>query len=144
MKGIRLTPFLLFLILLLVLVVAMIFGYRSNSVLENMETGNTGDWAVAVPTPVENYYNNRTLDEILASSGSTAGYYFDPNNGNPTYEEVELDMTPLPFIVVIIDEMADLMIVAGKEITKLSVIDAGASSATLLDPLGVVSANLNC
>jgi len=41
---------------------------------------------------------------------------FDPNNGNPTYEEVELDMTPLPFIVVIIDEMADLMIVAGKEI----------------------------
>ena len=41
---------------------------------------------------------------------------FDPNNGNPTYEEVELDMTSLPFIVVIIDEMADLMIVAGKEI----------------------------
>ena len=41
---------------------------------------------------------------------------FDPNNGNPIYEEVELDMTPLPFIVVIIDEMADLMIVAGKEI----------------------------
>ena len=53
MKGIRLTPFLLFLILLLVLVVAMIFGYRSNSVLENMETGNTGDWMVTNTTPVE-------------------------------------------------------------------------------------------
>lgn len=82
MKGIRLTPFLLFLILLLVLVVAMIFGYRSNSVLENMETGNTGDWMVTNSTPIENYYNNRTLDEVLSSSGSAEGYYFDPNNGN--------------------------------------------------------------
>lgn len=82
MKGIRLTPFLLFLILLLVLVVAMIFGYRSNSVLENMETGNSGDWMVSNSTPVENYYNNRTLDEVLPSSGSAEGYYFDPNNGN--------------------------------------------------------------
>ena len=82
MKGIRLTPFLLFLILLLVLVVAMIFGYRSNSVLENMETGNTGDWMVSNSAPVENYYNNRTLDEVLPSSGSAEGYYFDPNNGN--------------------------------------------------------------
>ncbi len=27
-----------------------------------------------------------------------------------------MDLTPLPFIVVIIDEMADLMLVAGKEI----------------------------
>ena len=38
MKGIKLTPFLLFVILLLVLVVAMIFGYRSNHVLENMQS----------------------------------------------------------------------------------------------------------
>jgi len=41
---------------------------------------------------------------------------FDPDSGKPIIEEVELDMTPLPFIVVVVDEMADLMLVAGKDI----------------------------
>jgi len=41
---------------------------------------------------------------------------FDPNTGEPVFEEEELDLQPFPFIVVIIDEMADLMMVAGKEI----------------------------
>ena len=41
---------------------------------------------------------------------------FDPNTGEPMFEEEELDLKPLPFIVVIIDEMADLMMVAGKDI----------------------------
>ncbi|MDD3287545.1 MAG: DNA translocase FtsK 4TM domain-containing protein [Alphaproteobacteria bacterium] len=41
---------------------------------------------------------------------------FDRETGKPTYEEQPLDLTELPFIVVIVDEMADLMIVAGKEI----------------------------
>lgn len=41
---------------------------------------------------------------------------FDETNGKPVYEEVELDMQTLPFIVIIVDEMADLMLVAGKEI----------------------------
>ncbi len=40
----------------------------------------------------------------------------DPETRRPTFEEQELDLNPLPFIVVIIDEMADLMLVAGKEI----------------------------
>src|SRR6266481_3867388 len=40
----------------------------------------------------------------------------DPETRRPTFEEEEIDTTPLPFIVVIIDEMADLMLVAGKEI----------------------------
>ena len=40
----------------------------------------------------------------------------DPDTRKPTFEEEEIDLTPLPFIVVIIDEMADLMLVAGKEI----------------------------
>ena len=84
MKGIKLTPFLLFLILLLVLVIAMIFGYRSNSIVENMETESVGsNWLQADTTKsIGNYYNNRTLDEIMASTSNTPGYYFDPNNGN--------------------------------------------------------------
>ena len=40
---------------------------------------------------------------------------FDPRQAGP-YEEEVLDMAPLPYIVVIIDEVADLMMVAGKEI----------------------------
>ncbi len=41
---------------------------------------------------------------------------FNPEDGKPVYEEVDLDMNPLPYIVVIVDEMADLMVVAGKDI----------------------------
>ncbi|MDE2029535.1 MAG: DNA translocase FtsK 4TM domain-containing protein [Alphaproteobacteria bacterium] len=41
---------------------------------------------------------------------------FDRETGKPVYEEQPLDLTELPYIVVIVDEMADLMMVAGKEI----------------------------
>ena len=41
---------------------------------------------------------------------------FDRNTGQPTFEEQEIDLSPMPYIVVIVDEMADLMMVAGKEI----------------------------
>jgi len=41
---------------------------------------------------------------------------FDSETGKPTFEEQPLTLEPLPFLVVIIDEMADLMMVAGKEI----------------------------
>ncbi|MFZ9015283.1 MAG: DNA translocase FtsK, partial [Alphaproteobacteria bacterium] len=41
---------------------------------------------------------------------------FDPDTGRPIYEEQPLDMRTLPFIVVVVDEMADLMLVAGKDI----------------------------
>lgn len=41
---------------------------------------------------------------------------FNPDTGEAIIEEVPLDMNELPFIVVVVDEMADLMIVAGKEI----------------------------
>ncbi|AKI02962.1 DNA segregation ATPase, FtsK/SpoIIIE family [Hoeflea sp. IMCC20628] len=41
---------------------------------------------------------------------------FDRNTGEAVYETEEFDLTPLPYIVVLIDEMADLMMVAGKDI----------------------------
>jgi len=41
---------------------------------------------------------------------------FDPDTGKPVFEDQPLDLTELPYIVVVVDEMADLMMVAGKEI----------------------------
>ncbi len=41
---------------------------------------------------------------------------FDAETGKPIFEDQPLALEPLPFIVVFIDEMADLMMVAGKEI----------------------------
>jgi S-DNA-T family DNA segregation ATPase FtsK/SpoIIIE len=41
---------------------------------------------------------------------------FDPETGKPIFEDQELPMEPLPFIVIIVDEMADLMLVAGKDV----------------------------
>ncbi len=41
---------------------------------------------------------------------------FDPETGEAIFEREEMDLAPLPFIVVIVDEMADLMLVAGKDI----------------------------
>lgn len=63
-------------------------------------------------------YNKRieealTHGEVLERTVQTG---FEPNTGKPIIEKVPLDMTPLPFIVVIVDEMADLMLVAGKDI----------------------------
>jgi S-DNA-T family DNA segregation ATPase FtsK/SpoIIIE len=41
---------------------------------------------------------------------------FDKETGKAIYEEEKLELEPLPYIVIIVDEMADLMMVAGKEI----------------------------
>ncbi len=41
---------------------------------------------------------------------------FDRQTGEAIYEVEELELEPMPFIVVVIDEMADLMMVAGKDI----------------------------
>src|SRR6202166_971345 len=41
---------------------------------------------------------------------------FDKETGTAIYEAEKLDLDPLPYIVIIVDEMADLMMVAGKDI----------------------------
>jgi len=41
---------------------------------------------------------------------------FDKETGELLYAQEAMDLTPLPYIVIIVDEMADLMMVAGKEI----------------------------
>ena len=63
-------------------------------------------------------YNQRLAEaresgEVLTRRVQTG---FDAETGKPTFEEQALDLAPLPFIVVIIDEVADLMLVAGKDI----------------------------
>ena len=63
-------------------------------------------------------YNAR-IDEALASGQEftrTVQTGFDSETGEPILETQHLDTNRLPFIVVVVDEMADLMMVAGKEI----------------------------
>ena len=63
-------------------------------------------------------YNERVAEarargEVVTRRVQTG---FDAETGRPIFEEQPLALEPLPFLVVIIDEMADLMMVAGKDI----------------------------
>ena len=51
--------------------------------------------------------------EIITRTVQTG---FDRETGEAIYEQEEMDLVELPYIVVIVDEMADLMMVAGKDI----------------------------
>ncbi|MCV2876261.1 DNA translocase FtsK 4TM domain-containing protein [Rhodobacteraceae bacterium XHP0102] len=63
-------------------------------------------------------YNGRVRDAL--SKGEmfkrTVQTGFDEDTGEPIFETEEFKPEVMPFIVVIVDEMADLMMVAGKEI----------------------------
>ena len=62
---------------------------------------------------------NAALAEARAKGKSlsrTVQTGFDEETGAPIYEEQDLDLSHLPYIVVIADEIADLMLVAGKDI----------------------------
>ncbi|HEX2017671.1 MAG TPA: DNA translocase FtsK [Aurantimonas sp.] len=63
-------------------------------------------------------FNTRVRQALAAgeSISRTVQTGFDRESGEPIFETEEFDLEPLPYIVVIIDEMADLMMVAGKDI----------------------------
>jgi S-DNA-T family DNA segregation ATPase FtsK/SpoIIIE len=62
-------------------------------------------------------YNTRLSEAIKKNEVLTRRVQtgFD-TDGNPVHEDQPLSMDPLPFIVIVIDEMADLMLVAGKDV----------------------------
>jgi DNA segregation ATPase FtsK/SpoIIIE, S-DNA-T family len=63
-------------------------------------------------------YNQRVKDALERGEAFTRTVQtgFDEDTGEPTFETESFQPSAMPFIVVIVDEMADLMMVAGKEI----------------------------
>jgi len=66
---------------------------------------------------IENY--NLRINESISKSEKIfrsvpAG--INPDTGQPQSKKIEIEQKKMPFIVVVVDEMADLMMIAGKEI----------------------------
>jgi len=63
-------------------------------------------------------FNQRVVEAAAKGEAITRQVQkgFDAETGELLYEQEEMSLTELPYIVVVVDEMADLMMVAGKDI----------------------------
>ncbi len=95
MLDIKLTPFILFMILLVVLVIAMIFGYNNNMV-EGLvsESGNRTWTKLTSDTLIANYSDVNSLFQVYDSTDGNE-IFFDPINGN-IVSKINTDYSLLP------------------------------------------------
>ena len=63
-------------------------------------------------------FNNRVRNAKKRGEliGRTVQTGFDQTTGQPIYAKEQIDSEPMPYIVIVVDEFADLMMVAGKEV----------------------------
>ena len=63
-------------------------------------------------------YNEKIAQALLNGTELTRRVQtgFDTETGKPIIEEQKIDLTPMPYIVIVVDEMCDLMMTAGKDV----------------------------